>query len=163
MLVMTIPTFDEAVGDSSSAEAGPYPLGLLLSLGFKDFDGGEIAGADAVPGRQAQDERGAAGRTEIDEENLGDLRGAAQDAADHALPEAGVEAAVEQDEIGNARRLHRYHGDRRRRRRRDHGKQMAEGQGQAHRSLAAGDGGGNLDGNGHLLWAIKDAGAKRRR
>jgi len=58
-------------------------------------------------GREARDERGAARRTNFDDENLRDVGIAARDAADHALAQTGIETVAEQHEIRDARRLHR--------------------------------------------------------
>ena len=83
-----------------------------MVLGFENFDAGGVAGADGLLRREIQNQRGAAIRTELDEENLGDLGATAGDAADHALAQTGVEPASEEDEVGDARRLNRHDLDR---------------------------------------------------
>ena len=59
--------------------------------------------------REIQNQRDAARRAELDEENLGDLRRATSDTAYHALAQTGIEAAAQEHEVGNTRRLHRNH------------------------------------------------------
>ncbi len=84
----------------------------MFMLYLESFDSSGVASPDRLTGREVQDESGAGAGAKFDEDNLGNLDSAADNAEHHALAKTGLEAGTEQNDIRNAGRLHGHHRSR---------------------------------------------------
>jgi hypothetical protein len=84
----------------------------MFMLYLESFDSSGVAGPDRLTGREVQDESGRGAGAKFDEDNLGDLDSATDNAEHHTLAKTGGKAGAEQNEIRNAGRLHGHHRSR---------------------------------------------------
>ena len=108
MLVVRIPTTVERSATVIRRKQDPALWVDDLGLSFVSLDGDGIASANRLLGYDAEDQRGAVSRAELDQENLANFSGTARNATHHSLAQTRVEAAAQENQIRDASWLDGY-------------------------------------------------------